>query len=120
LKSPFQYSNEDYAASLERHKIYRVLPDPEAGKDGDIRIIDESGEDYLYPKNWFVLITVPDALIHAFWLLLDQLFWILASYSDNLGCFKAAGGSGPFQNCTSYKAKSISRPQFYRQSHFKI
>jgi hypothetical protein len=55
-------NNEGYAASLERHKIYRVLPDPEADKDGDIRIIDESGEDYLYPKDWFALITVPDAV----------------------------------------------------------
>jgi hypothetical protein len=54
--------NEAYAASLERHKIYRVLPDPEAEKDGDLRIIDESGGDYLYPKDWFVLITVPDAV----------------------------------------------------------
>jgi hypothetical protein len=54
--------NEGYAASLERHKIYRVLPDPEAEKDGDLRIIDESGEDYLYPKDWFVLISVPRAV----------------------------------------------------------
>jgi hypothetical protein len=54
--------NEGYTASLERHKIYRVLSDPQAEKDGDIRIIDESGEDYLYPKDWFVLITVPDAV----------------------------------------------------------
>jgi hypothetical protein len=54
--------NEGYAASLERHKIYRVLPDPEADKDGDIRVIDESGEDYLYPKDWFVLIAVPGAV----------------------------------------------------------
>jgi hypothetical protein len=54
--------NDGYAASLERHKIYRVLPDPEAEKDGDLRIIDESGEDYLYPKDWFVLINVPDAV----------------------------------------------------------
>jgi len=54
--------NEGYAASLERHKIYRVLHDPEAEKDGDLRIIDESGEDYLYPKEWFVLINVPDAV----------------------------------------------------------
>ena len=53
--------NEGYAASLEPHKIYPVLPDPEAEKDGDIRIIDESGENYLYPKDWFVLISVPDA-----------------------------------------------------------
>jgi len=55
-------NNEGYAASLERHKIYRVLPDPEAEKDGDLRIVDESGEDYLYPKDWFALIEVPDAV----------------------------------------------------------
>ena len=54
--------NEGYAASLERHKIYRVPRDPQAEKDGDIRIIDKSGEDYLYPKDWFVLIAVPDAV----------------------------------------------------------
>lgn len=54
--------NEGYVASLELHKIYRVLPDPEAAKDGDLRIIDESGEDYLYPKDWFVPIEVPEAV----------------------------------------------------------
>ncbi|HSW40170.1 MAG TPA: hypothetical protein VLL97_11830 [Acidobacteriota bacterium] len=54
--------NEGYAASLERHKIYRVLPDPGAEKDGDIKIIDESGEDYVYPEDWFVLIDVPKAV----------------------------------------------------------
>jgi hypothetical protein len=54
--------NEGYAASLERHKIYRILPDPEAEKGGDLRIVDESGEDYLYPKDWFVLIDVPKAV----------------------------------------------------------
>jgi hypothetical protein len=55
-------NNEGYAASLELHKIYRVLPDSKAEKDGDLRIIDESGEDYLYPKDWFVPITVPDVV----------------------------------------------------------
>lgn len=40
--------NSDYPASLELHKIYRVLPDPQAEGDGDLRVIDESGEDYLY------------------------------------------------------------------------
>jgi hypothetical protein len=39
--------NSGYPASLEIHKIYRVLPDKDAGKDGDLRVIDESGEDYL-------------------------------------------------------------------------
>ena len=54
--------NEGYEASLELHKIYRVLPDPDAEIDGDIRVVDESGEDYLYPADWFVPIEVPDAV----------------------------------------------------------
>ena len=48
--------NSEYPASLELHKIYRVLLDEEATKDGDVRIIDESGEDYLYPADYFVVI----------------------------------------------------------------
>ena len=54
--------NADYAASLELHKIYRVVPDEEAATDGDIRVVDESGEDYLYSKDRFVPITVPAAV----------------------------------------------------------
>ena len=50
--------NSEYPASLELHKVYRVLPDEEAGLDGDLRIIDESGEDYLYPADYFVLLDV--------------------------------------------------------------
>ena len=56
-KSPRRFAvcirNAGYEASLERNKIYRVLPDPGAAKDGDIRVVDESGEDYLYPADWF-------------------------------------------------------------------
>lgn len=52
-------NNSEYPASLELRKIYRVLPDEEAAQNGDIRIIDESGEDYLYPAEWFVFIDVP-------------------------------------------------------------
>lgn len=52
-------NNEDYPASLELHKIYRVIPDEDAAVDGDMRIIDESGEDYLYPASYFVPIKVP-------------------------------------------------------------
>jgi hypothetical protein len=48
--------NSEYPASLELHKIYRVLPDKDAERDGDLRIIDESGEDYLYPGRYFVAI----------------------------------------------------------------
>ena len=55
-------NNEDYEASLELHKIYRVIPDEDASMDGDIRAIDESGEDYLYPADWFVFIELPHAL----------------------------------------------------------
>ena len=42
-----------YPSSLELHKIYRVIPDEDAAEDGDIRVVDESGEDYLYPAKWF-------------------------------------------------------------------
>ena len=51
--------NEGYPASLELHKIYRVIPDDDAAADGDMRVIDESGEDYLYPADWFAEIEVP-------------------------------------------------------------
>lgn len=46
--------NEGYEPSLELHKIYSVVPDPDAAKDGDLRGVDESGEDYLYSVDRFV------------------------------------------------------------------
>jgi len=58
-------NNTDYPASLELHKIYQVLPDEDAARDGDIRVIDESGEDYLYPASLFVPIQVPPEAIQA-------------------------------------------------------
>ena len=51
-------NNSDYPASLELHKIYRLLVDKDALEEGDIRIIDESGEDYLFPSSYFVPIQV--------------------------------------------------------------
>jgi hypothetical protein len=54
--------NEGYEASLERNKVYSVLPDDEAGRDGDIRVVDESGEDYLFSADRFVAIEVPSAV----------------------------------------------------------
>jgi len=51
--------NSEYPASLEVHKLYQVLPDEEAALDGDVRVIDESGEDYLYPAEYFVLVHLP-------------------------------------------------------------
>ncbi|WP_133511394.1 hypothetical protein [Candidatus Thiosymbion oneisti] len=53
--------NCDYPASLERHKIYKVIPDEDAAADGDIRVIDEDGEDYLYASERSVPIRVPSA-----------------------------------------------------------
>ena len=54
--------NEGYEASLERNKIYAVLPDEDAERDGDLRVIDESGEDYLFSADRFVAIAVPAAV----------------------------------------------------------
>lgn len=51
--------NEGYEASLERRKIYLALPDAGAEKRGHIRVVDESGEDYLYPKAMFVAVELP-------------------------------------------------------------
>ena len=51
--------NSEYPASLEKHKIYRVLPDDKAAAEGDLRVIDESGEDYLYQEKYFIPIDLP-------------------------------------------------------------
>ena len=52
-------SNRRYPASLELLKVYRSLKDDAARRDGFVRVIDESGEDYLYPKDYFVPIDLP-------------------------------------------------------------
>lgn len=57
--------NEGYEVSLERRKIYRALPDPEAAKHRQIRVVDESGEDYLYPKSFFAPLELPQAIRRA-------------------------------------------------------
>jgi len=44
---------------LEKRKIYQLLPDEEGEKDGYIRVIDESGEDYLYPQSYFIVVQLP-------------------------------------------------------------
>jgi hypothetical protein len=48
--------NEGYPAGLELRKVYRVLADERASKLHQLRVIDESGEDYLYPEEFFVLV----------------------------------------------------------------
>ena len=57
--------NEGYPASLELWKVYRVLPDEKAAKHQLIRVVDESGEDYLYDQSWFVPIKLPQAAKEA-------------------------------------------------------
>ena len=52
--------NSDYPASLELHKIYTVLPDEKAAEDDFIRVVDESGEDYLYSAKRFVSVELPE------------------------------------------------------------
>jgi len=54
-------ANEGYPASLEVRKIYAVVEDRGARKRGLVRVIDESGEDYLYPASLFVPIELPQA-----------------------------------------------------------
>ena len=51
--------NTGYEVSLERRKIYQVLPDPDAAKHRQISVIDESGDDYLYPASYFTPIELP-------------------------------------------------------------
>jgi hypothetical protein len=53
--------NSGYEVSLERRKIYVAIPDSQAERLGQIRIIDESGEDYLYPERNFVLADLPQS-----------------------------------------------------------
>jgi len=48
---------------LEVRKVYQVLPDREAGREGYVRVIDESGEDYIYPSDMFVPVKLPAAVI---------------------------------------------------------
>lgn len=55
-------NNEGYDASLELRKLYEWIPDAQAATHSQVRIIDESGEDYLYPKGFFMEIELPQSL----------------------------------------------------------
>jgi len=57
--------NDGYEASLERWKIYQALPDRDAAKHQQVRVIDESAEDYLYPATFFAPIKLPRPLRRA-------------------------------------------------------
>ncbi|MEA2877493.1 MAG: hypothetical protein QOF14_2689 [Hyphomicrobiales bacterium] len=58
-------SNAGYPVSLEKRKIYVTLPDDAAEKLGLVRIVDESGDDYLYPKTFFRSIALPQSVKRA-------------------------------------------------------
>ena len=85
-------NNDEYPASLELHKIYRTLPDPDAEQDGDLRIIDESGEDFLFPAEWFVLIDLPHAVEES---LMNSLIsfssWIVFAVCASSSCIFSRG-----------------------------
>lgn len=61
--------NEGYPASLETRKVYQEIPDPDAAKQDLIRVIDESGEDYLFPRDLFLPVELSreasDAILRA-------------------------------------------------------
>ena len=62
-------NNTEYTAALELRKIYQVIPDETAATHGLVRVIDESGKDYLYPTSYFIPVSFPpsiqDAILRA-------------------------------------------------------
>jgi hypothetical protein len=58
-------NNDAYPVSLEVRKMYRELPDPAAAAKGFVRVVDESGEDYLYPAAYFVEVELPRSVVNA-------------------------------------------------------
>ena len=69
MKREAQYvicvGNKGYPASLELRKIYQIIPDKGAARLHQIRVIDESGEDYMYPEHYFVPVQLPQAVERA-------------------------------------------------------
>jgi hypothetical protein len=57
--------NSEFPASLEIRKIYESIPDKDASQLGQLRVIDESGEDYLYPESCFVDANLPKEILAA-------------------------------------------------------
>ncbi len=57
--------NKGFAASLELRKVYTLIADAEAEAQNLLRVVDESGEDYLYPEKYFVALEIPTAIARA-------------------------------------------------------
>lgn len=53
-------NNKAYPVSLTQHKVYKVIPDARGERFGKVRIVDDSGEDYLFPEKYFVTVIVPE------------------------------------------------------------
>jgi hypothetical protein len=58
-------NNKGYPASLEIRKLYQTIPDTTAAKVRQVRVVDESGEDYLCPENYFAAVQLPQAAERA-------------------------------------------------------
>lgn len=61
-QTPVRYAmciHNDESDDLEIRKVYTILPDPKAQRDGYVRVIDDSGEDYLYPESFFITVRLP-------------------------------------------------------------
>ena len=70
LRTPKHFAlcldNADYPASLERWKIYQLLPDADAASHQQVRVVDESGEDYLYPDAYFKSVKLSPVLVRLY------------------------------------------------------
>lgn len=55
--------NDGYEAALELRKLYEVIPDTDAEQHDQLRVVDESGEDYLYPKAFFIGVELPKRVV---------------------------------------------------------
>ena len=66
-------NNEDYPASLEVGKLYRVIPDEDAASHGYIRVIDESGEDYAYAADRFYSVELPESVEQTLLVVVEQM-----------------------------------------------
>jgi hypothetical protein len=59
-------NNKFYPHDLTLHKVYKVIPDTQGEKLGDVRVVDDSGEDYLFPEEFFVTVIVPSEAEQTF------------------------------------------------------
>jgi hypothetical protein len=112
-------NNSEYPASLELHKFYRVLPDEEAAANGDMRVIDESGEDYLYPAEWFVLVELPEVVEQSLLQVVLHTYRSLRS-SARINLYKFAKNTDsqfPMSRDVYRKYVSPPTPTILRRSH---